>query len=94
MIMLFLWSFKGVGCQRELRHRMVVSYQSDGRGVVDVVYNIDAAARLLNAETLAGENLPVTFGMQVGEALAELNQLFPHHDGAIGGFASGLAVIR
>ena len=59
---------------------MVVAFQADGRGVADVIDNLDAGTHLLQTEALAAQNLPVALGVQVGEAVAELERLAIDHD--------------
>ena len=73
-----------MSAQRELRHGMVVADEADGGGVADLVHDIDATARLFDAEAATGKDFLVALGMQLGEALAELKLLTVDHDGAVG----------
>ena len=73
-----------MSAQRELRHGVVVADETDGGGVADLVHDIDATACLFDAEAATGQDLLVTLGMQLSEALAELKLLAVDHDGTIG----------
>ena len=66
---------KRMSAQRELRHGVVVADETDGGGVADLVHDIDATACLFDAEAATGQDLIVTLGMQLSEALAELSVL-------------------
>ena len=64
----------------------VVAFQAYGLGVAYGVNYIDAVASLLDAETLAGKNFLVTFGVQFGETGAEFKLVAVYHNGAVGTF--------
>ena len=79
-----LFPAKRMPAQRKLRHGMVVADEADGLGVADFVDDVDAATRILQAEAVTRQDVLITLGMQLGEALAKLELLAVDHDGAIG----------
>ncbi len=80
--------------QRQPSQRVVVAFETDGGGVADVADDLDALAGFADAETLAGEDILVAFGMELGEAFAELELFAVDADGAIGpiGWERGLVL--
>ena len=75
--------------QRQGRQRVILAMQPEGRGVADVVNHLDGGAGVLEAEAAAIEDVLVAEGMQLGEALAELESLVADGDGAVGAAAFG-----
>lgn len=70
-----------VGCQ--FGKRMVVAYQAYGRGMAYVAYNLDAVARLADAEALSSQNFTVAQGVKFGEARAEFKFVAVDTDGPV-----------
>ena len=63
---------------------MVVAHQAHRLGVADVVGQLNAGTRIVEAKTPALQNAPVTFGVQLGETTAELEGLVTDGDGTVG----------
>ena len=63
---------EGMLGQRKFGQRVIIALQADGSRVADLADDLDARTRFADAEAFAGENLLVAEGVQLGEALAEL----------------------
>ena len=70
--------------QRQFRHGVVVADEADGLGIADLIDDVDAVAGFVDAEATTRQNLLVALGMQLGEALAELELLPVNFQGAVG----------
>ena len=82
----------GVGCQ--FGKRMVVAYQAYGRGMAYVAYNLDAVARLADAEALSSQNFTVAQGVKFGEARAEFKFVAVDTDGPVSSLFSLHGIFR
>ena len=67
---------------------MIVAFQTDWFGVADVIDDLDAGAYIVQTESVASQNLPVTLCVQVGKTVAELKRLSVDDDLPEGGFAT------
>lgn len=65
---------------------VIVTNKPYGFGIADIIDDLDATSRLLNAESLSVEDHLVTFGVQFGESLAELELFTIDTKGAVGAF--------
>ena len=80
--------------QRQLGQRMIVAHQADRVCVPDLIYDIDSVPGILDAKTLAREDMPVTLRVQFRKSLAELEFLSINADGAIRPFLTLYGILR
>ena len=70
--------------KREFGERVIVALQADRRCVAYLAYDLDARTCLADTEAFAGKDLLVAEGVQLGEALAELELAAVDVEGAVG----------
>ena len=58
--------------EREFGERVIIALQADRSGVADLADNLDARTCFADSEAFACQNPAVALGVQLGEALAEL----------------------
>ena len=80
--------------KRQFCHGMVVANETDRLGVADLINDVDATTRLVNAEAATCQDLLIALCVQLREALAELKLLAIDPDGAVGMFFSFHSVGR
>jgi hypothetical protein len=80
-------------CQGQFSQRMIVVCQADGLGVADIVYDLDGFLGFAQAEAAAVQYVFVGFGVQFGEAAAELELLSFDLEGAVGAGAGRFDVL-
>ena len=68
---------------------MIVALQALRGGVANLVDGLDRAAGGVDAKALARQDVSITLGVQVGEAVRELDFCAVQGDGAIGALALG-----
>lgn len=60
-----------VGTEWQFRKRMIVAFQTYGRGMTYVAYDLYAVTGLADAEAFSIQNFPVAQGVKFGEACAK-----------------------
>ena len=68
---------------------MIVALQALRGGVANLVDGLDRAAGGVDAKALARQDVAIALGVQVGEAVRELDLCAVEGDGAIGALALG-----
>ena len=75
-----------VRLKRSSRKGMIISYQADGLGVTDVMYDLDAIPHLLKSKAASCKNLAVALVVQLGKARTKLKFLTINVYGAVSTF--------
>ena len=73
---------------------VIITLESLGDGVADAMDDLDGGTGLIKAIAMAAEDVLVTGGVQVGEALGKLDCLTINADGAIGALPLGALGLR
>src|SRR5665647_1458034 len=60
----------------------------------DGMHDVDGGTGFAEPEAIAGNDLPVAFGMQVGKTVAEFNLFAVHFHGTEGALAGCLDILR
>lgn len=73
-----------VGTERQFRKWVIVAFQTYGRGMAYVAYDLYAVACLADAKAFAVQNFPVAHGVKFCEAFAEFELAPVDADAPIG----------
>lgn len=72
-----------VGTEWQFRKRMIVAFQTYGRGMTYVAYDLYAVTGLADAEAFSIQNFPVAQGMKFSKACTELKFVPVDVDGPV-----------